>query len=248
MPKRFLEVSRLRASYPAPPPVIGWLMGKGRESTSVLDGVDFVQQAGESVSLLGRNGAGKSTLLKILLGLLPPEGGTVLVDGVEASSLESRRRLGFVHPDERSFYHRLNVRDNLRFFGGLWGIERQRLERRIDALAASLECSRWLHRPFQVLSTGMRQKVALVRALLHDPEMVLMDEPTRSLDRIAASQVHGFIRGLVEEGRGLFVATHSLEEASALSDRCLVLCSGNLVHDGGIPDPETLGRQLGGAP
>jgi ABC-2 type transport system ATP-binding protein len=210
-------------------------MGMGGGSGEVLRGLSFLIRAGERVSLMGANGAGKSTLLKLFLGILPPLRGEVRVCGVPASELRARESLGFVHPDERSFYWRLSVRENLRFFGTLWGVHPESLRARVEGAARDLRMEELLGRPFGELSTGQRQRVAIARALLREPPVLLMDEPTRSLDPAAANRLHELLQGPALGGRTLLVATHSLAEANAVAARCLVLRDGGVVHDGAPP-------------
>jgi ABC-type multidrug transport system ATPase subunit len=227
-----LSVRGLSFSYPAFPRGVGWLMGRPRAAVETFTGLTFGIAEGERVCLMGPNGTGKSTLLKIVLGLLAPTAGSAEVFGLDSGRREARRLVGLVHPDERSFYWRLTVRENLAFFGGLWGLPPASARARASASAETAGLQEWLDRPFSALSTGTRQKVAIARALLHEPALLLMDEPTRSLDPPSAAHLWEWLRGPACTGRALLIATHNPAEASALSDRCLVLAGGRLAHDG----------------
>lgn len=242
-----LRWDSLRFTYAPPPPALALFMGAGRSSVEVLKGLTAEIAPGERVCLMGPNGAGKTTLLKLVLGLLSPSSGEISIFGEAPGSEEIRRRIGFAHGDERSFYWRLSVRENLLFFGRLWGMEKGRAEERVAALARELEIGPLLTVPFARLSSGQRQKAVLARALLHDPQIVLMDEPTRSLDIHAAARFRELLTGPSLDGRALLVATHNPAEARQLAPRCLILAGGRLAHDG-EPLPEAdLDALLGGA-
>lgn len=243
-----LVVSGLGFSYPAFPRGIGWLMGRARPTVRAFSGLSFTLAKGERACLMGPNGAGKSTLLKLILGLLEPTEGSASILGTDARQAEARRGVGMVHPDERSFYWRLTVRENLAFFGGLWGLERGQARERARWACETVGLSDWLDRPFSDLSTGTRQKVAIARALLHDPPLLIMDEPTRSLDPPSAAHLHQWLLGPGCAGRTLLVATHNPAEAAELSPRCLVLSGGRLVHDGGVPQGPALSELMEAAP
>lgn len=243
-----VRLEGVRFTYPSPPAPLRVLMGAGRPTVEVLRGLSFALAAGERVCLMGPNGAGKTTLLKLLLGLLAPTAGTLSVLGGSPDDAATRRRVGFAHADERSFYWRLSVAENLLFFGRLWGLSAADAERRCAGLAEGLEMRDLLPVPFARLSSGQRQKAVLARALLHDPELVVMDEPTRSLDVHAAARFRELLAGPALAGRALLVATHDPAEAAALAPRCLVLSGGALRHDGPPLDPASLDGLMGGNP
>jgi ABC-2 type transport system ATP-binding protein len=165
------------------------------EVVDALRGVDLAVGKGEIFGLLGPNGAGKTTLLKILACLVLPDRGVARIDGMDVTrENEVKRRIGLVHTDERSFYWRLSARENLRFFARLYDVPGRRIESRIDELLARVDMTEAADRPFSEYSSGMKQRVAITRALLHDPPILLMDEPTRSLDPASALSLRVFIR------------------------------------------------------
>ncbi|MEW5764416.1 MAG: ABC transporter ATP-binding protein [Acidobacteriota bacterium] len=234
-----LEVSGLRFAYPALPGPLAWLSRGPTRTLQVLDGVSFRVDLGEKVCLMGANGAGKSTLLKVVLGFLKPCGGEIRLFGRPADR-EGRRRVGYVHPDERSFYWRLTVLQNLEFFGGLWGLDRREARARAALWAEELELEPWLGRPFADLSTGLRQRTAIARALLHGPDVLVMDEPTRSLDPPSAARFRRWLSEGPLRDKAVLLSTHGLDEAKALGGACLVLAGRRLVWQGGPPDEEAL--------
>jgi len=211
-----------------------------------LRGVDFSVREGELVGLLGPNGAGKTTLLKILCGLVLPERGRAELFGVPAGDPRLPDRLGLVHGDERSFYWRLTARENLDFFARLHGLSRAGREARVAALLEKVQLTADANRRFSDFSSGMKQRLAIARALLADPPIVLMDEPTRSLDPVSAAVQREWIQEELHrrDGKTILLATHNLREAEALCDRVVVIAKGQLRAEG---TPEELRhRGLGG--
>ncbi len=235
-----LVVTDLVKDYPRP--------GKGARSLFLpswrqpgiraLDGVNFAVRRASIFGLLGTNGAGKTTLIKIVYNLLLPTSGSVLVLGADPlrHGRKIRSRMGMVNSEERSFYWRLSGRRNLEFFASLQDMDRDDASRRIDELGALLEIAEYLDVPFSDYSTGMRQKTAVARALLHDPDFLLMDEPTRSLSPDAAYPLQDFIRReLVEQmGKTVLVATQDMSEADRLCDDAAILHRGRLLYLGSL--------------
>jgi ABC-2 type transport system ATP-binding protein len=211
-----------------------------------LDGVALDVGAGEIVALCGPNGAGKSTLLRILAGLVLPTSGVVTVCGADArlGNVAQRQRVSYVVGDERSFSWRLSGRQNLEFFAALHGQERRagraRVARLID-LVGMADCA---DRPFREYSTGMRQRFVLARGLLSDPQVLLLDEPTRGLDPAASASLRAFIRDEVVKahGRTCLCATHDLGLVRALCDRVCVIDAGRVTA---MAAPAETARLLG---
>jgi ABC-2 type transport system ATP-binding protein len=204
--------------------------------TLALQAVSLEVSAGSIVGLLGPNGAGKTTLLKILAGLILPTAGTARVGGWDTRADERKVKgaLGLMTSDERSFYWRLTGRQNLRFFGSLHGLHGRTLEERIRYLLHRLELEEPADKPFGDYSSGMKQRLAMARALLHDPPVLLLDEPTRSLDPISAKHLRRFIADELHgrEGKALLLATHNLPEAEQLCERVAVLSGGRILAAG----------------
>jgi ABC-2 type transport system ATP-binding protein len=208
----------------------------------VLRGVSLAVPVGSVTALLGPNGAGKTTLLRILAATVSPDAGRVTILGHDAIRFpyRVRRRIGFALAEERSFFWRLTARQNLRFFGTLADLHGAALGDRVAELAGLLEIAPEMGKPFRDLSTGMRQRLGLARALLHDPEVLLVDEPTRGLDPGAARRARRLLREVLVDGmnKTVLLATHNLEEAREVADRVAFLKGGVLLHEG--PTGETI--------
>ncbi|MGE5596743.1 MAG: ABC transporter ATP-binding protein [Hyphomicrobiales bacterium] len=200
-------------------------------ASRVLQDVSFEVPAGGRMALLGANGAGKTTILKIVAGLLIPDGGSVEVCGFDAlrQPRQAHDAVTYVLADERSFHWRLTARENLEFFGALDGLPGKYIAQRIDWLLQRLDLTAAKEMPFWQFSVGMKQRLAIARALLHRPKVLLMDEPTRSVDAAHASEVWQLVREEVDDGEGcLVVVTHHLQEALSLCDQVAILADGRL--------------------
>ncbi len=223
-----------------PRPSRGWrsffLPSWKQGSIRALDGISLRVRRGSVFGLLGTNGAGKTTLIKIVYNLLIPTSGSVQVLGEDPlhHGRGIRSRMGMINSEERSFYWRISGRRNLEFFAALNDLDRDSTARRIEELGELMGISEYLDVPFSDYSSGMRQKTAVARALLHDPEVLLMDEPTHSLSPEAAYPLQDFIRDELVEGRGktVFVATQDMNEAERLCDDVGVLHRGRLLFLG----------------
>jgi ABC-2 type transport system ATP-binding protein len=213
------------------------------EPVLALDEVSLTVQAGELLCLMGSNGAGKTTLMKILAGVVLPTDGRALIDGYDVTRAprELRARIGYAAADPAGFYDRMTGRQNLAFFASLQSVPRAQAQGRIDELLSLLE----LDMPdqlYQEYSSGTKQRLALARALLHQPSLLLLDEPTRSLDPVQTERVHGLLRGrLRRQGVTVVLATHQAWEAEVLADRVAVLHHGE-IQVCGTP------RELSGGP
>lgn len=192
----------------------------------VLRGVTLAVRPGEIVALRGSNGAGKTTLLKILAGLIVPDSGEV--------SLPPRQAVGFVADADRSFYQILTLRQNISFYGALFGVPRVEMMRRLAALAPVFGIEDSLDISAGHCSTGIRQRAALVRALTTEPSVLLLDEATRSLDEEASGAISKYLRALADTRRlCMLVATHDPAWAPRYADASALLADGQLILDGG---------------
>ncbi len=198
-----------------------------------VDDVSFTARDGQITGLLGPNGAGKTTTLRMLYTLLKPDSGSMRVDGIdpETEPLKVKRALGVV-PDSRGLYDRLTARENIRYFGRLQGIERQELNRRIDKLVDVLDMDEIIDRRTEGFSQGQRVKVAIARALIHDPRTVLLDEPSNGLDVMTTRALRTFLRRLKSEGRCVVLSTHIMQEVAALCDRIVIIAHGRIAAEG----------------
>ena len=185
---------------------------------------------GETLAVLGKNGSGKTTLLKTLAGLLRPTRGEVRVGG-EPLSRGAKARIGLLS-HEPMLYKGLTMRENLAYAARLFGVGRAEARERMNALADALGVSERLDEPARALSRGLAQRAALARALLHEPDVVLLDEPFSGLDPEAAGRLEGVARALCgREGRVVAFTTHDVSRAFGMADRIVVLAGGRLVHD-----------------
>jgi ABC-2 type transport system ATP-binding protein len=201
-------------------------------NVQALDGVSLDVERGQVVALLGPNGAGKSTLIRILGTTVLPDSGSATIAGhdVVRDQVAARRSLGLMIGDERSHYWRLSGRRNLAFFAALVGIPRREAAARVELLLDAVGLSDAADRPVLGYSSGMRARLSLARALLADPPVLLLDEPTRNLDPLAAARFRESSSRLARgRGTGILFATHDLHEAVAMSTRILVLSAGRIV-------------------
>jgi ABC-2 type transport system ATP-binding protein len=214
-----------------------------------LDDVTFHVDPGEVVVLLGQNGAGKSTLLRILGTRVVQDSGQVVVAGIDAlgDAREVRRQTGVVLPDERSWYWPLTGRANLEFFGRLSELSRRRTKERVAELLELVELTDAAERKVAGYSSGMRARLALARALLLDPPVLLLDEPSRALDPGISRDLRASVVARSRETNcAVLWVTHDLHEAAVVGDRILILDGGRLVYDAPGPrDAESLARLMG---
>ena len=205
----------------------------GSAGDLAVDQLSFSVEAGEVYGLLGPNGAGKTTTLRMILGLLQPTSGYAEVAGYRTSENpdEVKSRVGLVSASD-GLYQSLSPRELLLFFADLYGVPTVKAKERLEHLSQVMEIDSFLDRRCTYLSTGQRQRVTLVRALIHDPPVMLLDEPTRGLDVIGSKVVFDYIELLRERGKAVMVSTHRLDEAQRLCDRFGLLHQGRLLHEG----------------
>jgi sodium transport system ATP-binding protein len=198
-----------------------------------VNGISFEARDGEITGLLGPNGAGKTTTLRMLYSLLPPDGGQILIDGLDPTrdAMEIKRTLGVI-PDSRGLYSRLTARENIIYFGELHGMSRQRIETRIDTLVGTLDMEDFIDRRTEGFSQGQRVKVAIARAMIHEPQTVLMDEPSNGLDVMSTRALRDYVRGLRADGHSVVLSTHIMQEVAALCDRIVIIAKGEVAADG----------------
>jgi sodium transport system ATP-binding protein len=210
-----------------------------------VDGVTFEARDGEITGLLGPNGAGKTTTLRMLYAVMKPDAGVIDIDGMDAVARpqEAQARLG-VMPDGFGLYPRLTAREHIHYFGELQGITGATLRTRTDELLELLDMTAIADRRTAGFSHGERTKVALARALVHDPRNILLDEPTNGLDVMSTRAVRGIVRRLRESGHCVLFSSHVMQEVSALCDAIVVVAGGRVVARG-TPDElrELTGRE-----
>ncbi|MCC6750707.1 MAG: ABC transporter ATP-binding protein [Deltaproteobacteria bacterium] len=217
-----------------------------RKSFAGLDavaGLSFAVAAGEVYGLIGPNGAGKTTTLRMLAGLLRPDAGQARICGedVAADVERAKSRVGYLTA-ATGLYERLTARETLRFFGQLYGKTVAEVDARIEVLAPALRLEGLLERRCGKLSTGERQRISLARATIHDPPVLILDEPTAGLDIVASRSVADFVRTARGAGRAILFCTHYMSEAELLCDRIGLLSGGKLLAEGA---PAVLKAELG---
>ena len=206
--------------------------GRKREVRAV-DGVSFVAPDGEITGLLGPNGAGKTTVLRMLATLVVPDAGTARVDRLDvvADRYAVRGRIG-VLSDARGLYQRLTARENVRYYGELHGLSGRALDDRVDTVLQTLGLTSLADRRTQGFSQGERMKVAIARALVHDPATILLDEPTNGLDIMSVRALRDQLKSLRAAGKCLLFSSHVMQEVAALCDRIVILAHGRVVAHG----------------
>lgn len=211
--------------------------------TVAVEEVSFTARDGCVTALLGPNGAGKTTSLRMLYGLLQPDSGQAVVDGAVAATdpLAAHRRLG-VLPDAPGLYARLTAREHLRYAARLQGLSTQEAEARTTALIERLDMGGIADRRSAGFSQGERRKIALGRALIHDPQNVVLDEPTNGLDVPSTRAMRKYVRELADGGKCVLFSTHILQEVSAVCDRVVIIARGRVVAEG---TPEELLTRTG---
>ena len=207
------------------------------QSVNALDGVDFEAKDGEITGLIGPNGAGKTTAFRVIYTVMRPDSGAALVDGfdTERDRREVQRRIG-VLPDARGLYPRLTAREHVRYYGRLHGLGGRELETRIDRLIDTLGMADFADRRAKGFSKGQTRKVAMARALVHEPGNLLLDEPTNGLDVPSTRAVHELIRGWRDQGRCVLFCSHIMQEVAAVADRVVVLAGGRVVASGTVAE------------
>ncbi len=208
-----------------------------KQTITAVSNVNLAVERGEIFGLLGPNGAGKTTLTKMLCTLLLPSRGSATVNGFDLVKQQVRVKasIALVSSEERSFYWRLTGRQNLKFFAALYGLPQQMANDRIPLLLEQVGMAEAADRRFNQYSTGMKQRMALARGLLADPEIFFMDEPTKGLDPVAAHKLHSFIKNeLITQGKTVILATHHLAEAEQVCDRIGIMYGGEMKACGGI--------------
>jgi ABC-2 type transport system ATP-binding protein len=225
-----IEAADLRRTYKTH---TGTLRRRSKEIEAVR-GISFAVEPGELFGLLGPNGAGKTTTIKMLITLLIPTAGSARVLGLDVvrQAREVRKRIGYVFGGERGVYERLSGYDNLRYFAELYGVPAREQKKRIEELLELVGLKGREHERAEGYSRGMKQRLHVARGLLHDPDVLFLDEPTIGLDPVGAREVRATIASLTEAGKTVLLTTHYMFEADALCDRIAVISKGLIVAEG----------------
>jgi len=230
-----IQVERLRKTYSA-----GWFAPKSFQS---LAGVDLEVRRGEVFGLLGPNGAGKTTLIKILLGIIRPSGGSANVLGMRAGSKAARQHIGYL-PENLNFAGHQTAQRAMRFYGRLSRMDERAIRKRSSELIELVGLKGRDRELVTRFSKGMRQRLGLAQAMLHDPDLLVLDEPTDGLDPVGRSQIRQLITLLKEQGKTVFLNSHILQEVELVCDRVAILVKGTLR---GIGRPRDLTERFHGA-
>jgi len=218
-------------------------LSKAFGKVQAVKDVSFSARDGQITGLLGPNGAGKSTTLRMLYTLLKPDNGSAQIDGfdVRQNPIEVQKRIG-VLADARGLYPRLTSRENIRYYGKLHGMEGEALEKQISSLVTLLDMQSIADRKTEGFSTGEKLKVAIARTLVHNPQNVLLDEPTNGLDVMSTRAMRQFILRLRDEGKCVLFTSHIMQEVAALCDQIVIISQGSVSANG---SPNDLRKQTG---
>ena len=203
-----------------------------------VDNLTLSLGTGEIMGFLGANGAGKTTTIKMLLGLIRPTSGTVLVLGGDPSDAKVRAKIGYM-PEIAYYYPYLNARELLAFYGGLCGMDGKTIRARTDELLETVGLADAAKRPLKTYSKGMLQRAGIAQALLHDPDLLVLDEPFTGLDPLARIHFRELMHRLREQGKSIFFSSHELGETELLCDKVAIMKAGRAVYQGPV-------RQLAG--
>ncbi len=210
---------------------------KKRGEVRAVDGVSFECKPGEVFGLLGPNGAGKTTTLRMLSTALKPTSGTALIDGLDVvqEPQKARKRIGFLSGNT-GLYGRLSAREMVTYFGKLYGMQKDAIAERIDKIFTMLDMLDFADARNDKLSSGMKQKVSIARSVVHDPPVMVFDEPTTGLDVMSSRTIVGFINRCREDGKSVIFSTHIMSEAARLCDRIAIIHNGRIYAAGTVQD------------
>jgi ABC-2 type transport system ATP-binding protein len=202
-------------------------------SFTAVNSISLEVNSGDLYGFLGENGAGKTTTIKMITGLFSPTSGSILIDGIDISKnpVKAKSLIGYV-PDQPFLYDKLTGREFLYFCGGLYNLEKKYLRKKIEELIDKLKIDDWLDKRTEEYSQGMRQRITIASALIHNPKIIILDEPMIGLDPQSAAIVKKILKEKSSEGTSVFMSTHSLYVAEELCNRIGIIKSGKMIFDG----------------
>ncbi len=199
---------------------------------TAVNNLNLEIKSGEFFGFLGPNGAGKTTTIKMITGLYSPTSGKIFINGIDIQKnpVEAKMLIGYV-PDEPFLYDKLTGIEYLYFSGGLYNLDKSTLKNRIDEMIELFELGNWIYKLTEEFSRGMRQRIAIASALLHNPKVIVIDEPIVGLDPVSANIVKKILRQKANEGSAIFMSTHLLSIAEELCDRIAIIKDGNIIFE-----------------
>jgi len=224
-----IEVNKLTKVYQ---------IGRGKHKITALNDLSLSIEQGSIFGLLGPNGAGKTTLIKILLGVTFPTFGDARILNNDISNYKIKRKIGFL-PENHKFPNYLTAEQTLKYFAQLSGYENSNLNKRIDELLSLVKMSKWKKTKVKKYSKGMMQRLGLAQAMINDPELIFLDEPTDGVDPIGRKEVRDILIDLKEKGTTIFLNSHLLSEVELVSDRVAILNEGKLLREGTVKELTT---------
>lgn len=215
-------------------------LSKEFKDIKAVNCISFEAREGEVLGLLGENGAGKTTTLRLLATMLKPSGGTAEINGHDLVQDPDgvRGEIGILFGGEVGLYDRLSARENIKYFAQLNNMENGKIDARINELSKMLDMDEYIDKRVAKFSRGMKQKVAIARAIVHNPKVMLFDEPTTGLDVTSSRIVHDFIESCKKEGKVIVFSSHTMSEVEKLCDRVIIMHKGKVVADGTIKELE----------
>jgi len=214
-------------------------------SFSAVNGINVYINQGELYGFLGPNGAGKTTTIKMIAGIYAPTSGSITINGIDISKnpVKAKLQIGYV-PDQPYLYEKLTGREFLYFSGGLYNLDKKTIQHKIDELVEILNIESWLDKRTEEYSQGMRQRITIASALLHNPKLIVLDEPMVGLDPQSAVLVKKILNKKVTEGASVFVSTHSLSFAEEICSRIGIIKAGTMIYEDKREAIETIKTNL----
>jgi ABC-2 type transport system ATP-binding protein len=210
-------------------------LSKSFGSFKAVDNISLNIEAGDLYGFLGPNGAGKTTTIKIITGLYSATSGKVFIDGIDISEnhIEAKKRIGYI-PDQPFIYEKLTGKEFLYFSGGLYQIPKEKLNKKIEELVDTLNIGEWINKRTEEYSQGMRQRITIASALLHQPRLIVVDEPMVGLDPQSAHIIKNLFKKLTDEGTAIFMSTHSLNVVEEICSKVAIIHKGQIIFNDGI--------------
>ena len=209
-------------------------VSKSFGKSQIIKNISFEAEPGKITGFIGANGSGKTTTMRLISTILKPDSGTILVDGVDAvkNPVAARKNLGVLFGGDVSLYNRLTAWENIMYFAKLQGMNDEDAEQRIKILSNLLDMDRYLFKRVAGFSRGMRQKVSFAKSIVHNPSVILLDEPSTGLDIYSIRDVQDFILTCKEQGKTVLVSTHNMHEIERLCDNLVIIADGKIIRNG----------------